>query len=51
MNAPASTVAGRPVRSPWRDLPAYRQIVVGRLRTAVMYRQNTFLLLAIVVPS
>jgi len=32
-----------------RDLPAYLQIIRGRLKTAVTYRQNVFFLVAIVV--
>jgi ABC-2 type transport system permease protein len=36
-------------RSPWRDVPAYLQIVKSRLKTAVTYRQNVFFLLVIVV--
>jgi ABC-2 type transport system permease protein len=36
-------------RSPWRDVPAYRQIISSRLRTTLAYRQNVFFLLAILV--
>jgi ABC-2 type transport system permease protein len=36
-------------RSPWRNVPAYRQIIGSRLRTTLAYRQNTFFLLAILV--
>ncbi len=36
-------------RSPWRDVPAYRQIINSRLRTTLAYRQNVFFLLAILI--
>lgn len=36
-------------RSPWRDVPAYLQIVKSRLKTAATYRQNVFFLLLIVI--
>jgi ABC-2 type transport system permease protein len=35
--------------SPWRNLPAYRQIVRIRIRTALVYRANTFFLLLLMV--
>jgi ABC-2 type transport system permease protein len=36
-------------RSPLRDVPAYRQIMKSRLKTAATYRQNVFFLLLIVI--
>ncbi|MFF7776530.1 ABC transporter permease [Streptomyces tanashiensis] len=43
--------AGRAARSdgPLRNLPAYLQIVRGRLRVAVTYRQNALFMLAVVI--
>jgi viologen exporter family transport system permease protein len=35
--------------TPWRDMPAYLQIVRSRVRTAVVYRYNTFFLLLLMV--
>lgn len=34
---------------PWRDVPAYREIVRIRIRTAIVYRANTFFLLVLMV--
>ncbi|MFJ6246454.1 MULTISPECIES: ABC transporter permease [unclassified Streptomyces] len=42
---------GRAARSdgPLRNLPAYLQIIRGRLRVALAYRQNAFFMLAVVI--
>jgi ABC-2 type transport system permease protein len=46
---PDSITARRPGRALFRNGPAYLQIIRGRLRTTVTYRQNVAFMLAVVI--